>query len=110
MANTFKNKGATNVGTSGVTLYVTPSSTATTILGLTVANVTTSSITTSVTVYDASASTYYHIVKNAPVLAGGSLVVVGGDQKIVLEASDQVVLSTSASNSGDAFMSYLETT
>lgn len=110
MANTFKNKGQTNVGTSGTTLYITPSSTVTTILGLTVANVTSSSITTSITIYDASATTYYHIVKNAPVLAGGSLVVVGGDQKIVLETSDQVVLSTSASNGADAFMSYLEQT
>ena len=43
MANTFKNKGAAAIGTSEVSVYTCPSSTTSTIIGLTAANLTTTS-------------------------------------------------------------------
>ncbi len=110
MANTFKNKGYGSIGTGNATLYTCPSSTTTTVIGLTMANKTSSNITVSIKVYDNSAGGSYFIVKDAPVLTGGSLVVVGGDQKIVLEASDYIFGYTSAASSADAFISYLEQT
>ena len=109
MANTFKNKGLTNIY-SKQTFYTAPSSTVTTILGLTIANVTSSDITASVFAYDSSGSLEVHLIKNATIPVGGSLVVIGGNQKVILETSDEIRVETSASNSGDAFLSYLEQT
>tara|TARA_B100000965_G_scaffold217812_1_gene182336 strand:- start:774 stop:1106 length:333 start_codon:yes stop_codon:yes gene_type:complete len=110
MANAFKNKGTSSISTSNTTIYNCPSSTTSTVIGLTMANTTSSSITVSIKVHDNSAGASYFIVKDAPVLAGGSLVVVGGDQKIVLEASDYIFGYSSASSSADAFVSVLEQT
>jgi hypothetical protein len=41
---------------------------------------------------------------------GGSLVIVGGDQKVVLEAADALKVVTSAASSADVVISYLEIT
>ena len=110
MANTFKNKQSVNVGTSAVSLYTTPSSTTTTIIGLTLANVTGSAIEATVEVTDTSASTTAKIIKSAPIPVGSSLVAVGGDQKVVLETGDILKVTASASNGLDAVVSYMEKT
>ena len=110
MANTFKNKQSVNVGTSAVSLYTTPSSTTTTIIGLTLANVTGSAIEATVEVTDTSASTTAKIIKSAPIPVGSSLVAVGGDQKVVLETGDILKVTASASNVLDAVVSYMEQT
>jgi hypothetical protein len=39
---------------------------------------------------------------------GGSLVIVGGDQKVVMQASDVLYILNSAATSGDCFASLLE--
>ena len=109
MANSFKNKGVGSVGTGNSTIYTASGVTAT-VIGMTVANRTASTITVNVMVYDNSASSGYYIVKDAPVLTGGSLVAVGGDQKIVLEASDYIYCSSSSASSADVFISVLEQT
>ena len=110
MANTFKNKQSVNVGTSAVSLYTTPSATTTTIIGLTLANVTGSAIEATVEVTDTSASTTAKIIKSAPIPVGSSLVAVGGDQKVVLETGDILKVTASASNGLDAVVSYMEQT
>jgi hypothetical protein len=90
MANTFKNSFSKNVGTSPVTVYTAPSSTQTTLIGFSVANVTTSPITCDA--YITSSATDYYLIKSGVVPVGGSLVIVGGDQKVVLEAADVLKL------------------
>lgn len=110
MANTFKNKQAVNVGTSTVSVYTVPSSTTTTLIGLTLANVSGASITATVAVTDTSASTTANIIKNAPIPVGSSLVACGGDQKVVLETTDILKVTASAANSVDAIVSYMEQT
>jgi hypothetical protein len=47
---------------------------------------------------------------NAPISAGSSLVVSGGDQKIVLITGDQLQVSSSAATSIDVVMSIMEIT
>jgi hypothetical protein len=47
------------------------------------------------------------LVKDATVLPGGALVIVGGDQKVVLEAGDAIQSYASAGSSADAIVSYL---
>ena len=106
MANTFKNQFSKSVGTSAATIYTCPSATQTTVIGLTVGNITASPIT--VDVYVTSSATDYYLVKGAVVPVGGSLVPVGGDQKLVLEAADVLKVVSSAASSADVICSLLE--
>jgi hypothetical protein len=108
MANTFKNSFSKDVGTSAATVYTCPSATQTTLIGLSVANTTTSPITCDA--YITSSAVNYYLVKTATVPVGGSLVIVGGDQKVVLEPADDLKVVTSAASSADVVVSYLEIT
>ena len=108
MANTFKRKASQGIGTSATAIgsYTVGAGTQTTVIGLTCANVTTTAVTVDVILNDGSTDTY--IVKGATVPSGGSLVVVGGDQKVVLEPNDSVTVTASTASSVDAIMSILE--
>jgi len=108
MANTFKNSFNKNVGTTPVTVYTAPSATQTTLIGFSVANVSSSPITCDA--YLTSSATDYYLIKTGVVPVGGSLVIVGGDQKVVLEAADALKVVTSAASSADVVISYLEIT
>ena len=106
MANTFKNATARNVGASATTVYTTPAATQTTVIGCTVANITANNITVTVTLFDGTNTT--NIVKDALVRNGSSLVVIGGDQKLVLQAAHQLRVTSSAATSADVVVSLLE--
>jgi hypothetical protein len=67
---------------------------------MSVANTHTSSITISVLLNTS------HIVKNLEVPVGSSAVVIGGDQKVVVEPTDTIKVS--ASNIADVIISTLE--
>ena len=108
MANNFKSNFNKNVGTSPATVYTCPASTQTTLIGLSVANTSASPITTDV--YITRSAVNYYLIETAVVPVGGSLVVVGGDQKVVLQTSDILVAVTSAASSADVVASYLEIT
>ena len=112
MANAFKTFTAQNIDTSSTgkaTLYTCPSSTETTIIGLNIANILTVSITVTVELLDGG-STITHVVKDAIVPVGSSLVAVGGPQKIVMNATDVLKVYGSQANCCDAVMSVLEIT
>ncbi len=106
MANTFKSYFNKNVGTSAATIYTCPSATQTTIIGLSVANTTTSPITCDA--YITRSSVDYYLIDVATVPVGGSLVIVGGDQKVVLQVGDVLKVVTSAASSADVVCSLLE--
>jgi hypothetical protein len=108
MANTFKNFKSKNVGTSAATIYTCPSATQTTIIGLSLANTSASPITTDV--YITSGGTDFFLIKSGVVPVGGTLVIVGGEQKVVLEAADVLKALTSAASSADVVCSLLEIT
>lgn len=108
MANTFKSYPYKNVGTSAASIYTCPSATQTTLIGLSVANTTTSPITSDA--YITRSAVNYYLVKGATVPVGGSLVIVGGDQKVVLQPSDILYVVNSAASSGDVYCSLLEIT
>jgi len=108
MANNFKSYANKNVGTSAATVYTCPASTQTTLIGLSMANTSTSPITTDA--YVTRSAVNYYLVKGATVPVGGSLVIVGGDQKVVLQPSDVLYILNSAATSGDCFASLLEIT
>ena len=97
MANTFTSYGNKSVGTSAATVVTIGASTQTTVIGMSCANILTSPVT--VDAYFTRSAVDYYLVKGATVPVGGSLVLVGGDQKVVLVTGDvlKVVSSTAAS-------------
>ena len=109
MANTFKIKTDAGVGTGAATIYTCPSATQTTIIGLSVANIIASQITVDVQLENNDGDNIY-LVKAAPIPVGSALVVVGGDQKVVMEASDVLKVTTNTASSGDVALSILEIT
>jgi hypothetical protein len=108
MPNTFKSFLNKNVGTSAATVYTCPSATQTTVIGLSVANTSASPITTDA--YITRSSVDYYLIETATVPVGSSLVIVGGDQKVVLQVGDVLKVVTSAASSADAVCSLLEIT
>jgi hypothetical protein len=101
---TFKNGLSVNIGTSDTSVLT--GTAVTTIIGLTVANITSAMVTVDVML--TSGATTAYIVKGAPVMPGGSLIAVGGDQKVVLEINDILKVKSSAASSVDVICSYLE--
>ena len=109
MANAFKNRTLRAVGTSPVDVgAVVAGSTETTLIGLTLANITSGVISVTATLHDGTNTT--HIVKDAPIPTGGSLILLGGDQKVVLMTGDKVIVTSNTASSVDVIMSFLEIT
>jgi hypothetical protein len=70
------------------------------------ANTSTSPITTDA--YVTRSAVNYYLIKGATIPTGGTLVIVGGDQKVVLQPADVLYVVNSAATSGDCFASLLE--
>jgi hypothetical protein len=109
MANIFKNKVIASIGTAPQG-YTVPSNATATVIGMAVANRTASTITVDIEVVDTSATVTAYLVKAAIIAAGGSFVAVGGDQKVVLEQTDIIRVTSSTASSADVVISYMETT
>ena len=107
MANAFKLVTDTGVGTSAATIHTGASWTETTIIGLTIANIVTSQIEVDVQIENNDGDNIY-LIKAAPVPVGSSLVVVGGEQKVVLNASDVLKVTSNTASSADVALSILE--
>ena len=124
MANTFIRKtskgigtsffqvGANSAGASQTGAYTVGSSTQTTVIGLSVSNVTTSSVDIDVALSATMANTTndVSICTTIPIPSGSTIVLVGGDQKLVLITGDLIKVKSSASASLDVVMSMLEIT
>jgi hypothetical protein len=110
MANYFKNSITGSIGTTGIITYQTPAATTTTVIGLSVANVATQNISVSVMVRDNSLNKTVYLVKDALIVQGSSTVLIGGEQKIVLETNDFLSVTSSLANSADIVISVLELT
>lgn len=108
MANVFKNSVTGSIGLTNTKVYESPAATVATVIGLSVANVLTQNISVNVTITDVSETKTNHLVKNALITEGGSIVVVGGDQKVVLEAGDYVSVVSTQATSADVIVSVLE--
>lgn len=105
----FKSKVSASIGLLASPTTITDTvtaSTAHTVIGLSLANTSASNITITCKL-NKSGGASAHLIKDATLLPGGALIVVGGDQKLVLEAGDTVTAYASASTSCDAVVSYL---
>jgi len=103
MANTFKSYLTANV-TSQTTVHTAPVATQTTIIGLSVANVSAGAANLSVILSRSGSN--FHLIKDAPIPAADSRIVVGGDQKVVMQAGD--ILRVTSSAAVDVIVSVLE--
>ena len=108
MANSFKLKTKANVGVTTTNVYVTPSSTTTTVIGITLANISGTGVNVGVGV-TRSAADDIKLLKNVPIAQGSTLEFMQGN-KIVLEATDTLTVSSDANNSVDVALTILEMT
>jgi len=105
MANTFTSYVNKDVGTAPVTIVTVGSGVQTTLIGMSCANTTTAPVT--VDVYVTRSAVDYYIIKGATVPVGGTLVVIGGEQKVVLIASDALKIVSSTATCVDSVVSAL---
>jgi hypothetical protein len=105
---TFTSYVNKNVGIAASTVVTAAAGAQTNIIGMTCANTTNAAVT--VSVYITRSSVDYYIIRNATVPAGGALVPVGGDQKMVLIASDALKVISSTATSVDVITSALVVT
>jgi hypothetical protein len=76
---------------------------------MSIANIHTSQIEVDVQLENNDGDNIY-IVKDAPIPVGSSLVVVGGEQKVVMNASDVLKVTSNVASSADVALSILEIT
>lgn len=115
MANAFLSEVKTNIATGvGTNVLTCDASTETTIIGLSVANTGSSQILIDVLLKTSARTSGTgpdaYLIKAAPVPVGGSLVVVGGDQKVVMEPGDIVTVISDTATSADCVLSHLDIT
>ncbi len=113
MANNFKLKTDTAVGTTLTTVYTVPSSTTTICIGCTLANIhATANIEADVQVVTAASSGEngddVYIIKGVPVPNKSSLEIIEG--KIVLQTGDAIKCRSNTASSIDIALSVLEQT
>jgi len=108
MANVFKNSVTGSIGTVSTKVYEAPTSTTTTVIGVSVANILNQNVSVNVTVTDDSATKTAHLLKNGLITEGGSIVAVGGEQKVVLEEGDYISVVSTVADSLDVVVSVLE--
>ena len=108
MANSFKLKTKANVGLTTTNVYVVPGSTTTTVIGITLANISGSGINVGVGVTRASADDI-SVLKNVPIPQGSSLEFMQGN-KVVLEATDTLTAESDVNSTLDVALTIMEIT
>ncbi len=111
--STWWQVGANSAGASQTGAYtVTGSGKTTTVIGLSITNITGSSVDVDVAISTTMANITNDIslASSVPVPSGSVLVLVGGDQKLNMVENDLIKIKSSANNSLDVCMSVLEIT
>ena len=101
MAQNFRRYTSNDVGTSAATLFTANSYD--TVVGISVANVTTSAVNASVYINDGSNDIY--LVKNAPIPVGSALQVLDGGAKFVVQNNDALKVVSDTASSLDVWVS-----
>ena len=104
MAQNFRRYTSNDVGTSAQTLFTANSFD--TVVGISVANVTTSAVNASVYINDGSNDIY--LVKNAPIPVGSALQVLDGGAKFVVQNNDALKVVSDTASSLDVWVSTVD--
>jgi hypothetical protein len=109
MAIQFSNAMSTLAAGVAATVYTVPASTTATVFGMTVAN--TSANPGLVTVRVGTSGSLKHIIKDAPLPVGGTMIPVGGSQKVVLTQNQLIEITVNNGSAGavtaDAIVSFM---
>jgi len=104
MAQDFERYIQRNVGTSAATVHTSNSDDA--IISIRCANTTTSTINVDVFINDGSND--YYLIKNAPIVPGGSLELIDGGSKIVMLNNDVLKAKSDTASSLDVWASFVD--
>ena len=104
MAQDFERYIQRNVGTSAATVHTSNSDDA--IISIRCANTTTSTIQVDVFINDGSND--YYLIKNAPIVSGGSLELIDGGSKIVMQNNDILKAQSDTASSLDVWASFVD--
>ena len=107
MAQDFERSIARNVGTSEVVLRTANSDDA--LIGINIANVTTSQILIDVYITGTGGTLDYYIIKGAPIPVGSTLQVLDGGAKIVMVSGDILNVKSDTASSADVWVSVVDT-
>ena len=107
MAQDFERSIARNVGTSETVLRTANSDDA--LIGINVANTTTSQITVEIYITGTGGTDDFYIVKDAPIPAGSALQVLDGGAKIVMVSGDILNVKSNTASSADVWVSVVDT-
>jgi hypothetical protein len=107
MATNFKNVITKEVGTVRVAVYTTPPANNTTVIGLSVANITDSIVSASILIGDSGSSVGY-LVKEMPIPANSTLKPIGKGEKIIMQAGDTLFVESNITDSLDVITSLVE--
>ena len=116
MANDFKRICTPDIGTSLTTIYPVPAGSGSAalesiVIGITMANKTSSGVTASIFIDNEDGSNDVYIVKDASIPAGSSLEVMSGNKLVLMNDgtnADNLEASCSATSSLDVTVSVLE--
>ena len=104
MAQNFRRYTFNNVGTSSETVYTADSYD--TVIGISVANVTASSIAVDVFINDGANDIY--LVKGAPIPSGSALQVIDGGARFVMQNNDVLKVQSDTASSVDVWVSAVD--
>lgn len=107
MANFFKNKVISEIGTTPIQILEFGPSTRGTVIGLSLANLTASNILASITITD-DTSTVGYFIKDILIAPNSSLRVVNGGEKLILAPNNAIHVFASQEYSLDCILSYVE--
>ena len=105
MAQDFERVLKQNVGTSATEIRAAANSDDA-IIGMRFANKSTSAVTIDATVKNSGTS--YYLIKDAPIVAGGSLELIDGGSKVVLQSGDSVEALCDTASAVDCILSVVD--
>jgi hypothetical protein len=108
MATLFKNKLYSELGTTETTVLTTESNAKTTVIGLSLTNLTGSIVLVSIRVVDTIEGTSAYYIKDTILPPNQSLRVINGGERLVLGPSTEVKVDASTDESLDLILSYVE--
>ena len=104
MAQNFRRYTSNDVGTAASTVFTADSYD--TVVGISLANITASTVEASVYINDGANDIY--LVKDAPIAAGGSLQVLDGGAKFVVQSGDALKVVSDTASSLDVWVSAVD--